>query len=139
MHMHIPFVNTRDFSYTLNFLKEKFPSVLSTKCFNSKNLPFVVEVEQTEVGHLFEHVLLDQLCFMKMDNGSNRAEFSGRTSWNWEKDPIGVFHITLNLKKQDLEFLNAALKKTIALIESLLSSYGQPFSRTPVEYAFVKS
>lgn len=120
MNLFIPSVNTCDFPYTINFLRKNFPSVLRTQCFNYKNFSFDKEVVATELGHLFEHILLDQLCFQKMNLGFSRISYSGRTSWNWEKDKRGVFHIFINIKKKDQIFLNKALNDTINLFERLL-------------------
>lgn len=120
MSLFIPNVNTRDFPHTFDFLKKNFPSVLRTQCFNYKNLSFKDEVKETELGHLFEHILLDQLCIEKINLGSIRVSYSGRTSWNWKKDKRGVFHIFVNANKKDSCLLNPALKNTINLVERLL-------------------
>lgn len=120
MNLFISNVNTRDFPHTVDFLKKNFPSVLRTQCFNYQNLAFKKEVEETEIGHLFEHILLDQLCVEKMNSGSTRVSYSGRTSWNWKKDKRGVFHILVNASKKETYLLNPALSNTINLIERLL-------------------
>jgi hypothetical protein len=120
MNLFIPNVNTRDFPHTLNFLKDNFPSVLKTQCFNYKNLSFDKEVQATEIGHLFEHILLDQLCIQKIKIGFNKVSYSGRTSWNWEIDKKGIFHISINANKDDILLLGSALKETISLVEKLI-------------------
>lgn len=122
MILKIASVNTSDFPNTLEFLKKNFKSVLSTKCFNDDNLPFKEEVKSTEIGHLFEHILLEQLCLIKLDSGFDEAIFNGRTFWNWKKDPRGVFHILIDSKKKDLIFFSKALSNTIYLVDSLLSN-----------------
>jgi hypothetical protein len=125
MSLFIPSVNTCDFPHTLFFLRNNFPSVLRTQCFNYKKISFDKEVVATELGHLFEHILLDQLCFHKMNSGLSRISYSGRTSWNWEKDKRGVFHIFINVKKKDNIFLDKALADTISLFERLIISDNQ--------------
>lgn len=126
MSLFISSVNTCDFPQTINFLKKNFPSVLRTQCFNYKNFSFDKEVASTELGHLFEHILLDQLCVQKMNLGLNRVSYSGRTSWNWEKDKRGMFHILINVKKKDQIFLDKALTDTINLFEKILINEQQP-------------
>lgn len=120
MNFFIQSVNTRDFPHTKDFFKKNFPSVLRTQCFNYKNFSFDKEIEATELGHLFEHILLDQLCFKKMNLGLNSVSYSGRTSWNWRKEKKGIFHIFVNAKEKDKIFLDMALKDTINLFERLL-------------------
>ncbi|MBI2031617.1 MAG: hypothetical protein HYT08_03290 [Candidatus Levybacteria bacterium] len=120
MQLHISILYTSDFPHTLFFLKEKLPGVLNTKCFNERNIPFHHEVTQTEIGHLFEHVLLEYLCREKLSRGNKSIVFNGLTNWNWHQDPKGVFHITIDVGLEDKEIFENALEKSIFLIESLI-------------------
>lgn len=120
MQMTVPFVNTRDLPQTLDFLREKFPSVLKTQCFNESNLPFAAEVKETEIGHLFEHILIDVLCGLKIKRGAKSAELNGNTSWNWIKNPAGSFHIWIDLGKDELQLLIDGLNRTIKLSNELI-------------------
>lgn len=115
-----PFVNTSEIPSTLNFLKSEYPSVLLTTCFNDKNLPFIVEVNATEIGHLFEHILIDELCFLKIKHGAESAIYNGNTSWNWKINPYGSFQIRIDIGKKDLPILVEGLKKTIYLTNKLI-------------------
>jgi hypothetical protein len=54
---HIPFIE--------DLLKKYLPTVLLTQCYNDEQLPFAQEVKDTEIGHLFEHILLEYLCQLK--------------------------------------------------------------------------
>ncbi len=122
LQMRIKSVNTRDYPITLNFLKENLPSVLKTQCFNENKYNFRQEVKATEIGHLFEHILLDRICKEKLSRGFNNIVFNGNTSWNWEKEPKGVFHITIDSGEKDFKYLKTALKTTISIMEELLLS-----------------
>ncbi len=113
-------LNTHHLPQTIPFLKKYRPSVLQSECFNEASLPFSKEAEATELGHLFEHLLLDQLCLLKVSNGAYCAEFSGRTHWNWKKDPRGFFRIEIDIGNDELPLFNLALKQTIILTEKLL-------------------
>lgn len=103
-------------------LKEKLASILQSKCFNPKKLSFEEEVKDTELGHLFEHILLEYLCDEKIKSGSKAAEYRGRTHWDWEKSPRGEFFIDVNASKNDLDIMKKALDKTHALMTELLNS-----------------
>ncbi len=120
MQLHTPMVNTCDIPGTLEFLQQNYPGVLKTQCFNDKNLPFITEVVATEIGHLFEHILIDQLCALKIKQGAGSAVFNGNTSWNWQKNPYGLFEIWIDIGKKELILLIEALKRTIELTKKLL-------------------
>jgi hypothetical protein len=120
MQLGVSFVNTCDIPGTLEFLQQNYPSVLKTQCFNEKNLPFAVEVNETEIGHLFEHLLIDNLCSLKIKSGAKKASFNGTTSWNWQENPRGFFQIWIDIGREDLELLISALKQTINLTSLLI-------------------
>lgn len=122
MYMHVPFVNTKDIPSTYNLLSKKLPSVLKSQCFNDKHLPFGKEVRQTEFGHLFEHVLLEYLCILRSQDGSD-AVFSGVTDWNWYQDPRGTFHITIHSGMEHADIFPKAFEKTKKLMELLLITH----------------
>lgn len=122
MQVHGLIVNTCEIPETLGFLKQNCPGVLRTQCFNEKNLPFAFEVVQTEIGHLFEHILIDSLCALKMRSGAKSAVFNGTTSWNWKQNPYGSFQIWIDLGREDLELLIQGLKITINLTKKLMKA-----------------
>lgn len=121
MQLLVPHVNTRYFPQTMTFLETNYPNVFRTECFNEKNLPFTVEAKATEIGHLFEHIVLEEMVSLKVAAGEYDAVFNGRTDWNWKRDPEGLFHILLDVGKKELALLIQALGKAIHLIESLMS------------------
>jgi hypothetical protein len=116
------YVNTGHITLIDELLKKHLPTVLMTQCFNEENLPFSIEVRNTEIGHLFEHILLEYLCQLKIAKGANSAVFHGRTRWNWLKDPRGKFHIRLNCGTKDADILPIAMKKTIELMKIILQT-----------------
>lgn len=120
MKLFTPTVNTRDIPWTYPFLKKHLPSILNAKCFNEENLPFSIEVRKTEIGHLFEHILLEHLCQEKLLKGYNRAMFSGNTKWNWKRDPWGMFHIYINMHASDIDIFPPALEKSMALLTMII-------------------
>lgn len=121
MQLHTRAVNTRYIPHTSFILQRQCPSVLRTKCYNDRNLPFREEVRATEIGHLFEHILLEELCLEKLADGSVSAVFNGRTQWNWLKEPRGLFHINIDAGFSDQTHFPLALSKTIEITETVLS------------------
>lgn len=123
MQIHSPYVNTKSFPATYNFLKENFPGVLLTQCFNDKNLPFSHEVKETEIGHLFEHILIEQLKNIKVQRGHKKVVINGRTCWDWYKNPYGLFEIFIDIEKQENYLMDEALHETIQLVELLFVAH----------------
>lgn len=109
--------NTRTLPQTYAFLQKNVPNILECQCFNDDGLPFCEEVKHTEIAHLFEHILLDQLCSQK--SLVSDAEYSGKTEWDWLKQPIGMFTVTVESKRNEQKYLAVALNKTIQLMERL--------------------
>lgn len=120
MQIHGSIINTCEIPHTLTFLQKHSPGVLNTQCFNEKNLPFSTEVMQTEIGHLFEHILIDNLCALKIKAGASSAIYNGLTSWNWRKNPYGTFQIWIDIDKKDFRLLIEGLKITINLTKKLM-------------------
>jgi len=118
-------LNTSEIPYLFDMLEENLPSVLLSKCYNDMGLPFNEEVRNTEIGHLFEHILLEYLCQHKIAKGARAATYAGRTRWNWHRDPLGRFHIHLTCGKKDADILPPALEKAVSLMKLLLG-YKQP-------------
>src|SRR5258708_18437320 len=125
MDVHYNRLNTSELPTLIEVLQENLPSVLQTTCYNDLNLPFNEEVRNTEIGHLFEHILLEYLCQHKIAKEATRATYAGRTRWNWHRDPLGRFHIHLNCGKKDADILPVALESTVSLMKTILG-YNQP-------------
>ncbi len=119
-------VNTKDIPHIVDLLQEHLPNVLHTDCYNDEGLPFNIEVRHTEIGHLFEHILLEYLCQQKIAKGAQRASYAGNTKWNWVRDPRGKFHIRLTCGMRDADILPIALERTIDLMKILLAQHQTP-------------
>jgi len=124
-------VTTKGIPLTYDILKKELPSVLSSRCFNDQKLPFSEEVRATEIGHLFEHVLLQYLCQEKIAYGYTEATYNGLTKWNWLRDPYGTFMITIDSGYEDLAIFPFALQKTILLLQQILQSTTIMFEDLP--------
>ena len=122
MCMQKSIIHTSYLPQTHYILKSNLPQVLQSLCFNDSNLPFDLEVKDTEIGHLFEHVLLEYLCDLKIKNGHKEASFKGVTNWNWKIDAKGTFHIQIQIQPYDIEYFQEALEKSVALLNKILLS-----------------
>lgn len=125
MQLHSPLVNTRYLPQTLQLLEKELPSVLTTECFNEKKMSFAKEVVQTEIGHLFEHLILENLYMFAKTNRKSQLEFNGITSWNWETEPWGLFHVKIDAGYKNILNFKSALTQSVFLTEKIMHS---PFS-----------
>lgn len=120
MRLKGPVVNTSELPNTISILTSYCPNVLTTDCFNDKNLPFIEEVKRTEIGHLFEHLLLVNVCVEKVKRGIEMYCLEGKTSWNWKTEPWGTFHIFIpHFNDNDAAF-KPAFSDAISLTERVL-------------------
>ncbi len=117
-----PILTTGSVPNTVSYLENNLPTVLKNKCFNEESLPFHKEVIKTEIGHLFEHMLLEYLCLEKRSLGHKKVAYNGKTSWNWKKDKKGVFHIVIDAGLNEDKVLNEALSKSTSLFTDFLSN-----------------
>lgn len=85
------------------------PSLREHDCINRRNLSFEEELTQTELGHVFEHVILEVLSLRGMRT-------RGLTTWNWERDPIGTYHVTISTGKKLL------LKEGLLVAQAILTN-----------------
>jgi len=106
----------------VDFLEKNLPGILKNKCFNYENLPFQKEVEKTEIGHLFEHMVLENLCRERVVRGEKNSVFNGSTKWNWKKENRGTFHITIDIGFSEKKILKNALSNTISLMDKLMDN-----------------
>ncbi len=129
MQTYTASIQTTDLPLTSLVLTFFIPDIFNHDCFNQSNLSFLDEVGCTEVGHLFEHILLEYLTQLVYNYQGLHKNFKGETKWNWRKDPYGSFHIVItgqNLSRQ--VFFKEALTKSVYLIELIYQIHHQPIS-----------
>ena len=114
--------NTSELPETYSILSNQLPSIFSCECFNDYNLPFSQEVQRTELGHLFEHILIEYLYEEKLALGLDDFELSGETAWDWKCDPRGTFYISINAKDLDRKIFINAFEKGVLLLQKILLS-----------------
>lgn len=114
--------HTKYFTHTFDIVKKKLPSMLRCQCDNSDHVAFADELKKTEIGHLLEHILLENLCQEKILSGKKNAEFEGRTYWSPNQKEYVDYFILIKKKKSDRSILENALKKSLALLDEILAS-----------------
>lgn len=122
MKLFTSYLSTQNLPSTHATLKRVLPSVLGSKCFNEKNLSFNEEVRSTEIGHLFEHILLEYLTKLKKFYEGKSVSFSGVTSWDWTRDEHGVFHITVSAGAKDAKIFEEALVLSMELLNKIIKN-----------------
>lgn len=125
MNIVSDFASTGNFPLTHQILKKRLPSIFASKCFNDKELPFELECQNTETGHLFEHILLEYLAKYKMKNDKKKKLYFGLTVWDWNLEAEGSFDIEIDADKNDKKIFEIALWQSKKLLDEILQSNNQ--------------
>lgn len=136
MHVLSSILTTEVLPKTSLILQTILPTISYSECFNNLHLPFREEMKHTEIGHLFEHIMLEYLYQIKRSATQKNYVIKGETVWNWEKDQRGVFHITINLKQQDSIFLSYAIEKSISLLLTIMNTAHESLLPFPSSHPF---
>lgn len=84
---------TAQLPHLIDALFTMLPTLKGHICHNRNGLPFAEEAHDTELGHAFEHVMLAILAM--------RGVYTrGQTTWNWHRDPLGTYRITISTSKR---------------------------------------
>lgn len=122
MQVHSDKYTTEHLPQTYDLLENSLPSILSSKCYNPDNFPFVIEVRKTEIAHLFEHILLECLAQENSLKYPYREKYKGITSWNWKREEKGLFRISINVGGEDSGIFVNALEKSVILMQEILDT-----------------
>lgn len=122
MKLFTNYISTENLPNTYSTLQRFLPSILDSKCFNDADLTFDQEVKSTEIGHLFEHILLEYLTKLKLFYDNEDVSFSGLTSWDWTRDEEGVFHIKIDAGAREANIFEKALEKSTKLINKIIKT-----------------
>lgn len=85
------------------------PSLREHFCMNRRGLSFEEELKETEMGHVFEHVALAVLALRGITT-------RGQTTWNWQRDPIGMFQVTIGTGKKLL------VKEALVISQAIITN-----------------
>jgi hypothetical protein len=114
-------IYTSYYPRTFSTLRKVMPKVLTTECFNEAGKPFCQEVKNTELGHLFEHILIQKMTDIKKYRNELQI-FDGMTSWDWNADRYGSFDIWVSGRVTDLVAFFMAVTQTIEVFNQILNS-----------------
>lgn len=103
-----------------SILQDRIPSIFKNECFNPEGLSFYEESQKTEIGHLFEHIILEYMCLTKI-TFVDEVSFSGRTFWD-KKDETGKFRVEISCSKSDWLIFEVALLKSVRLMDVIFLS-----------------
>ena len=90
-------------------LLQLMPSLRNHLCVNRNGLRFEEEVEDSELGHVFEHVILSILSQRGMC-------VRGQTTWNWHHDPLGTYQVTIHTGKK------LAVKESLLIAQAVFTN-----------------
>lgn len=93
-----------------------FPHLAQHRCDNDLGLSFRQECRQTEIPHLFEHLIME---LQAQAQHADVLHLSGMTEWNWRVDPRGRFHVYVGYENELLAV------GCIRLAERILSALDQ--------------
>jgi hypothetical protein len=109
--------NTKDLPQTLNVLEAKLPSIFTNQCFNGDGKSFYDEARETETAHLFEHIILENMCLEKIKHQKS-AVFNGRTFWDKVANNK-CYQIRLNVPLVDWPIFASAFTKSLNLVNQI--------------------
>jgi hypothetical protein len=125
MKLLIPQLTTAELPQTYPVLQNHLPTIFKCQCFNNEKIPFSKEVLKTEIGHLYEHIVLEYLCDEHCRLKRQPASYSGVTSWNWVEHPRGTFTISLSVGFANEKMLKTALVKGAQLLNQIIHASNQ--------------
>ena len=106
---------TGDAPHLPRTLLQLFPDLTMDQCENDYGLSFEEECEDTEIPHLFEHLVME----VQGQIATPRKALTGETYWDWTVDPRGCFHVEVDYEN---EFLAIG---AVRLAEKLINAIDQ--------------
>ncbi|MCL6518505.1 MAG: hypothetical protein K6T99_01610 [Armatimonadetes bacterium] len=74
-----------------------FPHLARHRCDNDNGYTFKKECRNTEIPHLFEHLIIEL-----QGQVQKTKILKGETQWNWRIDPRGRFHVYVDYENEIL-------------------------------------
>lgn len=101
MHLRVEMADgercrTNEHPHLPDTLFDIIPSIREHRCDNDESLTFEVEAQDTEIPHLFEHLVIE------LQVRAMGGALSGETSWDWTREPHGWFHVAVDYHNREL-------------------------------------
>jgi len=91
-----------------------FPSIVDHQCDNDRKVDFVEELTDTEIAHVFEHVLIEIIG----QEDELAVSLKAQTIWNWRLNPRWTYQIEVDYANEDI-FLRSVVKTAKVLREMI--------------------
>jgi len=104
--------STRHAPHIPKLLFKLFPHLARHRCDNENGYTFRRECQETEIPHLFEHLIIEL-----QGQALRISALKGETQWNWEVDPRGRFHVHVDYDSEILVL--AAIRAAERIINAL--------------------
>ena len=89
--------STRHSPHIPKLLFRLFPHLAKHRCENENGFTFRRECRETEIPHLFEHLIIEL-----QGQAQRISSLKGETQWNWKVDPRGRFHVYVDYDNEML-------------------------------------
>jgi hypothetical protein len=89
--------STRHAPHIPKLLFKLFPHLARHRCENENGYSFRRECQETEIPHLFEHLIIEL-----QGQAQRVSNLKGETQWNWRVDPKGRFHVYVDYDNEML-------------------------------------
>jgi hypothetical protein len=100
-------------------LRRLLPGITRHSCTSPASGLLASELNDTEIAHLFEHVVLE----LMVREGTDRAT-SGNTDWDFARDGRRTYRVTIG--SDDRELAHRAAEQALGLMNALLSGRDVP-------------
>lgn len=104
--------STRQAPHIPKLLFKLFPHLARHRCDNNNGYTFRRECRETEIPHLFEHLIIEL-----QGAAQGVSVLKGETQWDWHIDPKGRFHVYVEYQNEMLVL--AAIRVAERIINAL--------------------
>ncbi len=125
--------STSKFPQLMEDLRILLPEIMVAQCDNPNNTPFCEEMKETQTAHLFEHMILEYLCKLRLRSGSSEASYEGRTFWDTTKAPGENSMIAISRQGESQLVFEEAVTLSMQLLTQLIKNTGSIHTREHTE------
>jgi hypothetical protein len=116
------FASTTQLPTLQSDIRTLLPEILVAACDNPDNKPFFKEMLDTQTAHLFEHMVLEYLCKLRLNEGASEASYEGRTFWDARRPTGEESTIAVSRQGESKSQFMRAVRLSSKLLNTLLSN-----------------